>query len=261
MSCSHCRWRLGLQTYTFNRFTAFESLDKCRQLGIEAIEFYPGQALSPEHPDVKTGPELIPELRDLVKAKLAENGQTLVNCFGGPFGKDETADRRTFEFAKDMGIETLVCEIEPDGFDQVDRLVAEYDVTVAIHNHPKPSRYWSPDVVLDAIAGHDPRIGVCPDTGHYKRSGLDPVEAIRKLEGHIKTVHLKDITPPEEDAHDTIWGQGTCDARGILTELHRQGFRGVISVEYEYNWDDSVPDIARCAAFFQEVTDELYGQA
>jgi len=252
---------LGLQTYTFNRFTAFESLDKCKQLGIEAIEFYPGQVLSPEHPDVKIGPDLPAKARDVLKAKLAENGQRLVNCFGGPFGKDEATNRRTFEFAKDMGIETLVCEIEPDCCDKVDPLVAEFDVAVAIHNHPKPSRYWNPDVVLEVIAGHDPRIGVCPDTGHYKRSDLDPVEAIRRLEGHIKTVHLKDITSPQDESHDTIWGQGTCNAHGILTELHRQGFSGVISVEYEYNWDDSVPDIARCAAFFQEVTNKLYGQA
>ncbi len=255
------RWRIGLQTYTFNRFTAFESLDKCKQLGINAIEFCPGQPLSPDRPDVKIGADLSPDHRDLIRARLGENGQTLVSFFAGHFGKDDAADRQAFEFAKDMGIETLVCEVEPGGFDLLDRLTAEFDISVAIHNHPPPSRYWSPDVVLEAIAGHDPRIGACPDTGHHMRSGLDPVAALAKLEGHTKTVHLKDIAEASREAHDTIWGTGVCDARGILAELHRQGFAGVISVEYEYNWDDSVPDIAECVAFFNDVTAELYGHS
>jgi sugar phosphate isomerase/epimerase len=259
MTTDRNRWRLGLQTYTFNRFTALESLDKCEQLGIEAIELYPGQVLSPELPDVKIGPELSPEHRDLLNARLADNGQSLVNYFAGHFGKDAASDRQAFLFARDMDIETLVCEIELDGFGLVDDLVAEFDVAVAIHNHPQPSRYWSPEIVLEAIAGHDPRIGACPDTGHYMRSGLEPVEALAKLEGHIKTVHLKDISEAGPEGHDTIWGTGVCDARGILAELYRQGFDGVISVEYEYNWDDSVPDIAQCARFFHEVTDQLYG--
>ncbi len=254
------RWRIGLQTYTFNRFTAFESLDKCRQLGIEAIEFYPGQVLSDRHPDVKTTADMPVACRDALRAKLAENGQTLVNYFAGDFGNDEAADRQAFEFAKDMGIETLVCEVEPGGFNLLDELTAAYDVNVAIHNHPQPSRYWSPDTVLEAIAGHDPRIGACPDTGHHMRSGLNPVEVLQRLERHIKTVHLKDIAELSVDAHDTIWGTGVCDARGILAELHRQGFSGVISVEYEYNWDDSVVDIAQCVAFFNRVTAELYGR-
>lgn len=258
MDDSRRRWRLGLQTYTFNRFTAFESLDKCRQLGIEAIEFFPGQVLSPDHPDVKVAPDLAPEYRDLIRARLADNGQSLVSMFAGPFGKDVAADRQAFEFAKDMGIKTLVGEIEPGGFDLLDDLVAEFDTDVAIHNHPKPSRYWSPDRVLEAIAGHDPRIGACPDTGHHMRSGLNSVEVLARLEGQIKTVHLKDISEASPEGHDTIWGTGVCDARGILSELYRQGFDGVISVEYEHNWDDSVPDIAECAAFFHSVTDELF---
>ncbi len=261
MPGSRHRWRLGLQTYTFNRFTAFESLDKCKQLGIRFIELYPGQVLDPHHPDVKISADLPPDHRDGLRSKLAENDQVLVSFFAGHFGQDAAADRRAFEFAKDMGIETLVCEVEPGGFELLDDLTAEFDVSVAIHNHPPPSRYWSPDVVLEAIAGHDPRIGACPDTGHHMRSGLDPVEALAKLEGHIKTVHLKDIAERDLKAHDVIWGTGVCDARAILAELHRQGFAGVISVEYEYNWDNSVPDIAECVAFFNQVTAELYGDA
>ena len=99
------------------------------------------------------------------------------------------------------------------------------------------------------------------DDGTVAATLPGPVEALAKLQGHIKTVHLKDISEQSHDAHDTIWGTGVCDARGILAELHRQEFTGVISVEYEYNWDDSVPDIAECVAFFNAATDDLFGDA
>jgi hypothetical protein len=36
---------------------------------------------------------------------------------------------------------------------------------------------------------------------------------------------------------------------GILRELKEQGFAGNISIEYEYNWGHSVPDVAQCIGF------------
>src|SRR3954451_9205116 len=44
---------IGCQAYTFNRFSVFEAIDKTAQAGGRVIEFYPGQKLSPEQPDVK----------------------------------------------------------------------------------------------------------------------------------------------------------------------------------------------------------------
>ncbi len=36
---------IGCQAYTFNRFTAFEAIEKTAEAGGKVIEFYPGQAL------------------------------------------------------------------------------------------------------------------------------------------------------------------------------------------------------------------------
>ena len=53
-------------------------------------------------------------------------------------------------------------------------------------------------------------------------------------------------------------GHGECDARGILAELARQGFHGLIDVEYE---DGAGPEleanVARCIAFFDQTAREL----
>ncbi len=248
-------WRLGCQAYSFNRFTFYEAVDKTAAVGLKCIEAYPGQRLSKEQPDVRFGPGMPASARKEAKAKLAEAGVQLVN-----FGVTG-ANRGTFEFAKDMGIETIVSEPSLDAFDELEKLCDEFEINLAVHNHPKPSRYWNPDTVLEVCKGRSQRIGACADTGHWPRSGLNPVEAVKKLQGRIVSFHFKDLDKYGKGAHDVPWGTGVCDVEAILTELRRQGFQGVFSIEYEYHWDNSLPEIAQCVKYFDQVAAKLTQQA
>lgn len=149
-----------------------------------------------------------------------------------------------------MGVETLTAEPEPSQFDYLERMCDEYEINIAIHNHPKPSRYWEPDSILKYVAGRSHRIGACADVGHWVRSGLDPVECLKKLEGHIISIHFKDLNKKAREAHDVPWGTGVCDVQAMLQELKNQKFKGVFSIEYEHNWDNNVPEIARSIKYF-----------
>jgi len=42
-------------------------------------------------------------------------------------------------------------------------------------------------------------------------------------------------------ATNVPYGQGVGEVKRVLDELKKQGFQGNISIEYEYNWDNSVP--------------------
>jgi sugar phosphate isomerase/epimerase len=105
------------------------------------------------------------------------------------------------------------------------------------------------------VKDRDPRIGSCADTGHWVRSGIKPVDAIRILKGHIVSSHLKDLNVPLPSGHDVPWGLGVSDVKGILEEYKAQGFVGPISIEYEHNWEHSVDD-ARFCIDFMRVWDE-----
>ena len=244
-------WRLGCQAYSFNHFTFFEAVDKNASLGLRYIEAYPGQKLSAEKPDVKIEESMSAEDRATVKKKLADSNVKLV-CFGVT-----GASRKAFDFAKEMGVETIVSEPGFDTFDELDKLCEEYGINVAIHNHPEPSPYWNPDKVLEACKGHSKRIGSCADTGHWMRSGINPIDALRKLEGRIISLHFKDLNQFGHSAHDVPWGTGKGDVPGMLKELKRQGLKAMFSIEYEHNWLDSVPDIAKCVEYFDKVAAEL----
>ena len=43
----------------------------------------------------------------------------------------------------------------------------------------------------------------------------------------------------------------------MLTEIHRQGFKGPFSIEYEHNWLNSLPEIAESVKYFDKVAAEL----
>ena len=244
-------WRLGAQAYTFNRFTFFEAVDKIASAGLKYVEAYPGQRISEDGPE-KISHTMSAELRRKVQKKLNAAGVKWV-CFGVTGGKDEADWRKLFEFAKAMGIETITAEPDPAHMDCVERLCEEFQINLAIHNHPKGShsRYWNPDTVLAAVKGRNPRIGACADTGHWARSGLDPLECLKKLEGRIISLHFKDLNERSPEAHDVHWGTGACNVYALLSELKRQGFQGVFSIEYEHNWDNSLPDVKECVKYFR----------
>jgi sugar phosphate isomerase/epimerase len=252
-------WRVGIQAWTFNRFTLYEAIDKTASLGLDWIEAYPhGQKLSKEKPDIIFGHEMPAKMKQEVKQKLADAGVKMVNYGVVQLPNDEAKCRKVFEFAKEMGIETLVSEPPEEAFDLLDRLCQEYKISVAIHNHPKPSHYWNPDMVLKVCEGRSKWIGACADTGHWMRSGIDPLEALKKLEGRIISLHFKDINEfGNRKAHDVIWGTGVGDVKAMLAELNRQNFKGVFSIEYEYNWKKSLPEIRKSVEYFNEVASEL----
>ena len=251
-------WHLGCQGWTFKNFTFVEGVAKTKSLGLKYFEMYPRQKFSAEEPDVQTGVGMSPDAQQEAKKVLGDAGVCLVNYGVCPLGGSEAECRKTFEFAKAMGIQTLVSEPAFEDLDMVERLADEYEINVALHNHPKPSRYWDPDTVLEHCKGRSKRLGSCADTGHWARSGIVPVEAIKKLEGRIISFHFKDINEfGERKAHDVPWGTGVCDAAAMLAEIHRQKFQGVFSIEYEYNWDNSIPEIAKSIAFFDKTASQL----
>ncbi|MBX7254866.1 MAG: sugar phosphate isomerase/epimerase [Candidatus Hydrogenedentes bacterium] len=251
-------WRLAAQAWSFHHFTLFEAIDKTAALGLKYIEAYPGQALSPVEPETVFDPNLDAAGLEKTKAKLRSAGISLVNFGVVNLPNNEMESRKVFEFAKEMGIETIVSEPPLDAFDLLDRLCADYAINVAIHNHPAPSPYWNPDTVLAACKGRSARIGACADTGHWVRSGIDPLEAMRKLEGRIISFHSKDVDVHSPEAQDVPWGTGIGDMKGQLEEIRRQGIKPVISIEYELPTNaDPQCDMAKCIAYYESVCGTL----
>ena len=250
---------LGCQAYTFNRFSVFEAIEKTAQAGGKVIEFYPDQKLSPDQPDVKWNHDASAEVIQKVKDKLAQHHLKAVNYGVVGIPKDEAGARKIFEFARKLGLYGITTE-SVESIDTIEKLVKEYDIRVGFHDHPKRAnnpgyKMWDPNYILSVVKDRDRRIGSCADTGHWLTSGVDPVDALKILEGRIISSHMKDRNALGDPGHhDVPYGTGVGKIKEILDELKRQGFDGNISIEYEYNWENSLPDVTRCIDFVRDYT-------
>jgi len=248
-------WKLGPQMWAFRLFTFLEGLEKTDSAGLKSIEAFWGQPLGGGLTD-SFGITMSAESRAKVKEWLQSKGIS-ITAMGVIVPKSREEWVKAFELAKEFGLSYITTEPKKDQWDMVDSLAGQYDIKLAIHDHPTPSAYWHPDSVLAAIQGHQ-HIGACADVGHWARSGLDPVECLKKLDGRVYGVHLKDIvTFGDPDAEDTVVSKGVINFPAIFAELKRQNFKGQFSIEQESNWLNNVPDMMFTAKYFKEEVEKL----
>ncbi len=82
---------------------------------------------------------------------------------------------------------------------------------------------------------------------------------LKLLDGRILSFHLKDIDVfGKVDGEEVPWGTGKSDIAGILKEIHRQGIKPVVAIEYERQ-GDTLPVLRKCIAFYEKTAAELGG--
>lgn len=239
-------WRVGCQLYSFHTKSFEEAVKMTARLGLKTAEGFPGHSLNMQNQRLNN---LSAEGKKLVKKILADNGVKLTGY--GVSG----CDRKTFEYAKELGVEYLTCEPKPEqkAYDELDKLVEEFDIKISVHNHPKPSPYWNYETEVKLFKDHDPRIGACIDSNHFIRSGLNPVDAIRALKGRIMSFHFGDIRRDGNGFVEVPLGTGIGAVADQLRELKNQGFKGCFAFENERNPGENLADIAASVKFFDEV--------
>jgi sugar phosphate isomerase/epimerase len=252
------KFPIAMQCWTFRRFTFFDTLLKVKDLGIKYLQAYPGQALGAELPNMRFDHNMTEELQAKIKDKLKGAGLSIVAYGVCDIGKTEESMRKVFDFARKMGIRTIVTEPADDDFTLLEKLVKEYNIQIAIHNHPAPSKYNLPETVYNHVNGKDARIGSCADSGHWMRGMNDPREAFKLLEGRILDVHLKDRNDygPPPGADDVPWGQGKGSICDLLAELTLQDFNGFLTIEYENEKEatNPIPAIQKSVAYVNGIT-------
>ncbi|MCA9131595.1 MAG: sugar phosphate isomerase/epimerase [Planctomycetales bacterium] len=232
------RLQLGIQLYSLRGYALQPALEHAAQIGFSQVEFYGGML------PIEATPGQIAE----VKQQVADLGLTISAHGVNRFGSDKKANEDLFKFAQQLGIKTLTADPDPESFDQLDELVQEYDIRVAIHNHGPRHRYNKVVDVLRAVEKRDPRIGACADLGHFIRSGENATEVIRLLQGRLYGIHLKDFAEMKDKTEGVILGKGHLDVEGVIDALIAVDFPsdGALSLEYEENPENPIADITAC---------------
>jgi type 1 glutamine amidotransferase/sugar phosphate isomerase/epimerase len=249
-------WRLGIEAYTFHKYSLFEAIDKTAALGLPFMGGLSFQKVSDGIPK-NFEPGLSDDELRQIRLKLDAAGVRLLTYYIQDIPGDEAGCRKVFEFGRKIGIETFMSEPKPEALGTVEKFCDAYDINVALHNHDAKASpvYWNPAGILKACAGRSKHLGACADLGYWMRAGLDPIQAVRQLKDRLITVQMHDVNARGADGHDVPWGAGVGNTAAFLKELHRLGIRPTMfGLEYSYNWLESMPDIAKCVAFFNQVS-------
>jgi inosose dehydratase len=248
---------LGMQSYTFRNFKLEQALKRIQDVGLHFVEF-------------ATGHVPVTDNADAVKAvlKLCADYDIKPIAYGVQrFTKDHDANKKLFEFGKALGITTFSANPDPDSFDSLDKLCAEYKIAVAIHPHGpvgggKLDRWYSAEIIYDAVKDHHPLIGSCLDTGHLIRCAqapfnkkLVPQDEVRVMKDRNFGMHLKDHDNDKKT--DVVYGKGVLDVTEVLKALREVKFKGYISIEYEANPQDPTDDVKACVEVFSESVKKL----
>ena len=236
---------VGVQSYSLRNFNTEEVVRHLQGMGVHYAEFY-AKHLDPKASDEKMAETL--KLLASAEIKLAGHG-----VHG--FGKDHEKNKALFDFAKRAGVKVLTANPTSDAFDSLDKLVAEYDIRIAIHNHGPNALFDKLASVTKAIAGHDKRIGACVDCGHFLRSGEDPVKCVLELGERVYGCHIKDEKETNTPkSSNVVIGQGHLDVVGLFKALKQVKFPadGALSLEYEANPANPIDDMKACLEVAKE---------
>ncbi|WP_153799803.1 sugar phosphate isomerase/epimerase family protein [Foetidibacter luteolus] len=250
-------WKFGIALWTFHTFNFPQSLDKVDSAGLKYIEPNTFHATGPELKDSLVM-QLSPAGIDKLKSMIAAKGLTCESIY---IAGDTTLAswKKQFDIAKGLGVQFVTAEPPINMWDGIDSLAGAYGIKVAIHEHWKGvSQYWNPDTVLLAIQGH-PNFGACADLGHWPKSGINPVDAVKKLSGHIIGIHLKDIAAFNDPAlKDVPVGTGVVDFPAVFAELRKQNFKGHIYIERDAEDQPSnLPSVIQTVKYYNEQVAKL----
>ncbi|WP_372652060.1 sugar phosphate isomerase/epimerase family protein [Draconibacterium sp.] len=234
-------FKLGMAGYTFVRFDLQTTLETMKRCDVHYL------CIKDFHLPVKSTAEEI----EAFHKKCAEYGVTGY-AVGPLYMKSKEDIDKYFDYAKRVGVNTIVGVPDYELLPYVNEKVAETGLYFAIHLHgPDIAVYPDAEDVWEHTKDLDPRIGMCLDIGHDTRNGKDPVADLKKYHTRVFDIHLKDVTGRTKEGYSVEVGRGIIDFPAFVNMLREVNYTGAVSLEHERNMDDPFMGIAESIGYFR----------
>jgi sugar phosphate isomerase/epimerase len=244
--------KLGIASYSFRKFTRAQAIEMTKAIGTPYLN------IKDFHLKLDSTPEEI----DAARKEFADAGLVIVGCGNVSFpDSDSDAQRRAkFEYAKRAGMPLIVCAPTHNTLPKLERLVKEFDIKIAVHNHgPEDSQFPTPQSVLEAAKNLDSRCGLCIDIGHTARTGKDVVESIAEAGPRLLDMHLKDLKDMRVKESQCDVGDGRMPFPEIFRQLLKMRYGGYANLEYEINESNPLPGMQKSFSYMRGVLAGIRG--
>jgi sugar phosphate isomerase/epimerase len=240
--------KLGVASYSLRKLSREDAIAAMKKLETPYInikEFHLRYTSTPE--------EIAAARKQFADAGLKVLGGGNISLAG-----DEAQVRKMFEYAKAAGFPLIVCAPRRDNVGVVEKMVKEFNIKAAIHNHgPEDKQFPTPQSVLELVKDMDPRVGLCIDIGHTARTGVDVVESVKLAGPRLLDLHVKDLKNLMDKDSQCAVGEGAMPVKEIFAQLLKMKFTGGVMLEYEINADNPVPGMITSFANMRKTLSQL----
>jgi sugar phosphate isomerase/epimerase len=236
--------RLGVASYSLAKLPVEDVIAALKQLEITGVSLYKSHAPWADGTS--------DECKAVVQ-KFSAAGITVTSTGMIELPNDEAVVRKALDNVRAAGLKTFCGWLkQTDSLPLVDKLVKEYDLKVAIHNHGPTEALATGLDVWKAVQPYDRRIGLCLDVAHGFRAGENPAETIRRCSERLYEVHLRDTMVTGgamKDPQPVVVGHGLLDFRSILAALLEIKYSCQAEFEYEKKEENRIPGLAESVGY------------
>jgi sugar phosphate isomerase/epimerase len=224
------RLTIGVGTFSYHTLSFDDMIVQLRQNGVKEIEMSRGEFMLMKPPTQ--------DMVETARKKLDAAGIRCVSYYTATI-KDHNDLNYALRYAGILGASNVSGDATGLILHDIDKRFTEAGLTFGIHNHwfAQGFPYQSADDVLRAISDLSPTVGSTLDVGQMAACGHDPVDALHRLAPRLKVVHLKDVQAAGAE-HNVLLGTGVANIPGVMQQLKRLRFAGLVAIEFEKEGND-----------------------
>jgi type 1 glutamine amidotransferase/sugar phosphate isomerase/epimerase len=230
-------WRVGIAADRFRNLTFFDAAGKADDLGLGNIQGSSTQKVSAEIPKNLDYNLQAGELAG-VRERLRALNVKMPAYFTATIGPDENSIRKLFEFAKALGVETIVASPAPESLPAIDILANQFEINVAIES-------LSLRNTLNGLAGRSKRIGVCADIGSWSEEGIKPLDGLALVKDRLIALNLRDRSALGDKGRNVALGSGAAGLTEFIREMYRLDLKPTLITVDTTGASDVVADLSR----------------
>ena len=231
-------WQVGVSLGAFRQDTFLEAARKAEALDLGVVAGESTQKISVQIPK-NLDYRLAPGELDAVRERMTTLNVRMPAYFTAEISEDGQIARKQFEFAKGLGIETLVVERTPKGLPAIETLADEFGVNVALSGSLK--------TVLDSLQGRGRRIGAYADLGKWIQDGVAPLDGVAQLKERLLVLKLGDRS---------ALGKMT----PLLNEMYRRELKPSLMIVDASGGSDIVADLSRSLEAFEKAAQPVVAE-
>ncbi len=231
-------WGIAFDPRTRPPASLFEAIDRTAALGLSHLVASDWLPIAPGRLG-RFDARLPADDRLSIRLKLDDAGVRILAWRIDRAPADPADWPSIFQFARNLGIESLIVEPPLESLKALESLCAAHGMQLAIpiHKHASAPAFRSLEGFLETCPADMRHLGVWAGIEQWAASGIDPVRAVQRIGRRLFIVALPPSLASRSDGADALASL----VRAMAAQFHRVGIRPILFA-LDPAWDATGPE-------------------